>query len=214
MGADVQRPGRRKLIARPGHPGQQEIGLTFAADTLPPRHDRDARQTLLERTFADAGWRARELLDAARLADDFALDLCEQIHLPRWHDGRVVLLGDSAWCSSPLSGLGTAMALRGAAELATCLHAARIATNPSRLPAALAAFEQTMRPRATRVQHLPPGRIAAAAPRTALGIRCNAWVMRAVQSPLLRPLVNHAIAHSEYASTPPRNGMPATLHSD
>lgn len=31
-------PGRRGLTARPGHPGQQEIGMTFAASTVPRAH--------------------------------------------------------------------------------------------------------------------------------------------------------------------------------
>ncbi|MFC9993984.1 FAD-dependent monooxygenase [Nocardia sp. NPDC127526] len=191
-------PGRLALEARPGHPGEQEIGLTFAADTLPRGGDREARFALLERTFAGAGWRAREFLTAARHAPDFALDTYDQVHMPRWHDGRVVLVGDSAWCASPLSGLGTALALRGAAELASALRSAGALDAPARLPGALAAFEQAMRPRAASAQQLPPGRVAAAAPRSALGIRCNAWVMRAVQSPLLRPLIHRAFAATEH----------------
>ncbi|MCS0603747.1 FAD-dependent monooxygenase [Streptomyces sp. LP11] len=191
-------PGRRSVEARPGHPGQQEIGLTFAADTLPPRGDREARFALLERTFADVGWRAAEFLAAARQAPDFALDTFDQIHVPRWSDGRVVLLGDSAWCASPLSGLGTALALRGAAELATALRAAGAPDDTGRLPAALADFERAMRPRAASAQQLPPGRVASMAPKTALGIRVNALVMRALQSKAARPLVNRAFAATEH----------------
>ncbi|WP_067538445.1 FAD-dependent monooxygenase [Nocardia crassostreae] len=191
-------PGRRALEARPGHPGQQEIGLTFAADTLPPRGDRGAQFALLERTFADVGWHAREFLTAARQAPDFALDTYDQVHMPRWHDGRVVLLGDSAWCASPLSGLGTALALGGAAELAAALHAAGAPDDLGHLPDALTTFEAVMRPRAASAQQLPPGRVAAAAPKSALGIRFNAWVMRTVQSPLLRPVIRRAFAATEH----------------
>ncbi|MFE6857697.1 FAD-dependent monooxygenase [Nocardia sp. NPDC057668] len=198
-------PGRRALEARPGHPGQQEIGLTFAADTLPPRDDREAQFTLLEQIFADAGWRAREFLDAARKAPDFALDTYDQVHMPAWHDDRVVLVGDSAWCASPLSGLGTALALRGAAELTTALRAANAPADPAGIPAALAAFESAMRPRITSAQQLPPGRVAAVAPESMLGIRVNAWIMRAVQTRLARPLVARAMAGTEHhrpAQTP------------
>ncbi|MFJ5228446.1 FAD-dependent monooxygenase [Kitasatospora sp. NPDC088391] len=194
-------PGRRSVEARPGRAGQQEIGLTFAADTLPPRQDREARFALLERTFADAGWRAAEFLAAARQAEDFALDTFDQILMPSWHDGRVVLLGDSAWCASPLSGLGTALALRGAAELATALDASGALADPARLPAALAAFERAMRPRAASAQQLPPGRVASVAPNTALGIRINALAMRALQSRPLRPLVRRAMAGTEHGRT-------------
>ncbi|MFD8500648.1 FAD-dependent monooxygenase [Amycolatopsis sp. NPDC059657] len=190
-------PGRRAVAARPGHAGQQEIGMTFGADTLPPRGDNEARFALLERTFADVGWRTREFLDAAATASDFALDTLDQVHMPAWHDGRVVLVGDSAWCASPLSGLGTALALRGADELASALREAG-----NRLPEALAAFESAMRPRVASAQKLPPGRVAAAAPKSKWGIRFNAWVMRTVQSKPLRPLVNRAFAATEHGREP------------
>ncbi|MEU1286623.1 FAD-dependent monooxygenase [Kitasatospora sp. NPDC005856] len=203
-------PGRRGVEARPGHPGEQEIGLTFAADTLPPRHDREARFALLERTFADVGWRTAEFLAAARQADDFALDTFDQVHVPCWHTGRIVLLGDSAWCASPLSGLGTALALRGAAELAHALRAAGAPGDTARVPAALAAFERTMRPRATSAQQLPPGRVASAAPRSALGIRLNALAMRALQWKAARPLVDRAFAASEHGRTATPTGTPQT----
>ncbi|MEU5689638.1 FAD-binding monooxygenase [Streptomyces venezuelae] len=194
-------PGRRAVEARPGHPGQQEVGLTFAADTLPPRHDRDAQFALLERTFADVGWRTAEFLAAARQADDFALDTFDQIHVPCWSTGRTVLLGDSAWCASPLSGLGTALALRGAAELAAALRAAGAPGDTARTPAALTAFEQAMRPRTTSAQQLPPGRVTSMAPKSALGIRINALAMRALQSKAARPLVRKAFAGSEHGRT-------------
>lgn len=193
-------PGRLAVEARPGHPGQQEIGLTFAAETLPPRDDHEAKFALLERTFAGVGWRAPEFLAAARKAEDFALDTYDQIQMPGWHDGRVVLVGDSAWCASPLSGLGTAMALRGAAELTAALREAGVLEDPRRLPVALAAFETAMRDRVASAQKLPPGRVAAAAPRSRWGIRFNAWVMRAVQSTLMRPLMNRAFAGTEHGA--------------
>ncbi|MEV7325629.1 FAD-dependent monooxygenase [Streptomyces sp. NPDC093970] len=178
-------PGSRAVEARPGHPGQQEIGFTFAAATLPPRHDREAQFALLDRVFADVGWRTRELLAAARHAPDFALDTFDQIQVPVWSDGRVVLLGDSAWCASPLSGLGTALALRGAAELADALAAADALRLPHRLPDALTAYETAMRPRVDEAQRLFPGRVRQAAPRTELGIHVVAWLIRRIQRPPL-----------------------------
>ncbi|MEU6479852.1 FAD-dependent monooxygenase [Streptomyces sp. NPDC047017] len=178
-------PGSRSVEARPGHPGQQEIGFTFATATLPARHDREAQFALLDRVFADVGWRTRELLAAARQAPDFALDTFDQIHLPKWHDGRVVLIGDSAWCASPLSGLGTALALRGAAALADAIDTADAQRLPHRLSDALTAYEAAMRPRVQDAQRLFPGRVRQAAPRTELGIRAAAWVIRQIQKPHL-----------------------------
>ncbi|MGW4878637.1 FAD-dependent monooxygenase [Streptomyces sp. NPDC004262] len=194
-------PGSRAVEARPGHPGQQEIGFTFAASGLPPRHDREAQFALLDRVFADVGWRTRELLAAARHAPDFALDTFDQIQVPAWSDGRVVLLGDSAWCASPLSGLGTALALRGAAELADALDAADALRLPHRLSDALTAYEASMRPRVDDAQRLFPGRVRQAAPRTELGIHVVAWLIRCIQRPpLAKTFSRLAAGHGQGAA--------------
>lgn len=183
-------PGRFGVSARPGHPGEQEVGLTFAADSV-PRGDRAAQLAVIDRAFAEVGWRAQEFLAAARTAPDFALDTYDQIHMDRWSDGRVVLVGDSAWCASPLSGLGTALGLRGAAELADALAEAGVREDPSdtRVAAAMASFEERMRPRATAAQKLLPGRVGSVAPKGRLGIRANALMMRLMQAKVLLPLV-------------------------
>ncbi|WP_226364558.1 FAD-dependent monooxygenase [Pseudonocardia sp. ICBG162] len=183
-------PGCRGLTARPGHAGQQEVGMTFAASAVP--RDRDARLATLEDAFGGAGWRAAEFLAAARTAPDLALDTYDQIHVDgSWSDGRVVLVGDAAWCASPLSGLGTALGLCGAAELAAALRGHAVSAEPTaeRIRAAFSTFEAAMRPRATAAQKLLPGRVRMVAPRTRWGIRANALLMRIVQARVLLPLV-------------------------
>jgi len=94
----------------------------------------------MERTFPNVGWRADEIVPRASDADDFALDTYDQIAVPQWHDGRVVLLGNSAWCASPLSGLGTALALLGSEALAE-----ELADGTSVIEEAFTAYEERMR---------------------------------------------------------------------
>ncbi|MGR6999001.1 FAD-dependent monooxygenase [Yinghuangia aomiensis] len=55
---------------------------------------------------------------------DFYLDQAAQVVMDRWSNGRVVLLGDAAFSSSPMSGQGTGLALVGAYVLAGELAAA------------------------------------------------------------------------------------------
>ncbi|RPE74756.1 2-polyprenyl-6-methoxyphenol hydroxylase-like FAD-dependent oxidoreductase [Curtobacterium sp. PhB137] len=204
-------PGRRGLTARPGHDGQQEVGMTFAASTVP--RDRDEQLTLLGNVFAGTGWRAAEFLRAARTAPDFALDTYDQILLPdTWSDGRVVLIGDAAWCASPLSGLGTALGLRGAAELARALrqHGVHGDASGARMAAALQTFEGAMRPRAAAAQKLLPGRVSMVAPKRQWGIRMNAVAMRMLQTRALLSAVGfvtgsrgHNPASAENAASSP-----------
>ncbi|WP_067677527.1 FAD-dependent monooxygenase [Nocardia miyunensis] len=93
-------------------------------EQLPDRRDRAAQQQLVAGAFADAGWRTPALLDAMPDSPDFYFDTVSQIHLDRWSRGRVAVVGDAAWCPSPLSGQGTSMALVGAYVLAGELKAA------------------------------------------------------------------------------------------
>ena len=144
------------------------------------------------------GWRAPELLAAAGSSSDFALDTVDQIHADRWHAGRVVLLGDSAWCASPLSGLGTALALVGAYVLSELLVAGERAGTP--LETTLTRYEEVLRPRTTAAAQLPPGRVRSLAPRTERGIRAAAAVYRLLQTRPVQALLIRLMPHSAYAS--------------
>lgn len=85
-------------------------------------HDLNAQKQILRDAFnGHADWKVPELLDAASRDDELYFDSVSQIHLPCWHRGRVVLVGDSAYCASPLSGRGTSLAMTGAWLLAEAL---------------------------------------------------------------------------------------------
>jgi 2-polyprenyl-6-methoxyphenol hydroxylase-like FAD-dependent oxidoreductase len=57
-------------------------------------------------------------------APDFYFDSVSQIRMDTWSRGRITLAGDAAHCGSPMSGLGTTMAVTGAYILAGELAAA------------------------------------------------------------------------------------------
>lgn len=192
-------PGGRVVQIRPGHAGELEAGFSFPADELPLRGDRAAQLALLESQFADVGWRARELLDAARQSPDFALDTFDQMKVDRWTSGRIVLLGDAAWCSSPLSGQGTALALVGAHMLAGNLRRSlgASASSDADLTAALSGYERDMRPEAIRGQRLLPRRVQSYAPQTTWGIRASLWVTRLLTSRPIEAVLNKLMDHEQ-----------------
>lgn len=86
--------------------------------------DTAAQFAELERRMAADGWVRPRLLRYMRAAPDFYFDEMSQIVMDRWSTGRVVLVGDAAYCCSPLSGQGTSVALLGAYILADELAAA------------------------------------------------------------------------------------------
>jgi 2-polyprenyl-6-methoxyphenol hydroxylase-like FAD-dependent oxidoreductase len=85
----------------------------------------------------------------------------------------VVLLGDAGYCPTPLTGLGTSLALVGAYILAGELANAEDGTAASEQLAIQAAFdryESRMRPYVQQGQQLPPGGVTAYAPKSQLRI--------------------------------------------
>jgi 2-polyprenyl-6-methoxyphenol hydroxylase-like FAD-dependent oxidoreductase len=111
-----QAPGGLNASLRPSHdPAIAKAGLAFRSEPL--RYDRadlDQQRELLATRFAGAGWQSDALVAAAREADDFYFDAFAQVHMDSWSSGRVTLVGDAGYCASPLSGMGTSLALVGA----------------------------------------------------------------------------------------------------
>src|SRR4051812_8351063 len=88
--------------------------------------DTEAQFAEVERRMADDGWVRPQLLQYMRSAPDFYFDEMSQIVMDHWSIGRVALVGDAAYCCSPLSGQGTSVALLGAYILAGEIKAATL----------------------------------------------------------------------------------------
>jgi 2-polyprenyl-6-methoxyphenol hydroxylase-like FAD-dependent oxidoreductase len=112
------------------------------------RGDVGKQKQLLAERLSDAGWEFPRMLTYMWEAADFHFDAMSQIHMDRWSNGRVVLLGDAGYCGSPMSGQGTSMALVGAYVLAGELMAA------ADHRAAFAAYEDELREYVARNQQL------------------------------------------------------------
>ena len=102
------------------------VTLGFAADVTETGYrDVDQQKHRAAERLAHLGWKTPLLLDAMWKATDFYTDVMAQIHMPHWSQGRVALLGDAAYCASPLSGQGTSLALVGAYVMASELAKSR-----------------------------------------------------------------------------------------
>lgn len=99
--------------------------LGFEAPLLDFDHrDLDRQRDLVAERFDGVGWETERLLAFMREAPDFYFDSMSQVRMERWHNGRTALVGDAAYCGSPLSGQSTSTAIVGAYVLATELKAA------------------------------------------------------------------------------------------
>lgn len=159
------------------------ITLRAAADPA-LRGDVAAQQRFIRRMLAGAGWLAPAALETMSTAADFVFDELVRLDPPSLSKGRVVLLGDSGFCGSPMTGRGTAMAIVGAYVLAGELAAA-----PGDLGSALSRYEATMIPFLQRAKRIPGGGIKSKVPATQFGLGLAHLRLKAFASPPVRQVL-------------------------
>jgi 2-polyprenyl-6-methoxyphenol hydroxylase-like FAD-dependent oxidoreductase len=183
-------PGRRVVATRRDNPDALQVYLaTIAA----PGEERAARlqgsikegdEAAQKRVWADifqgVGERGDELVKGLEGVPDggFYASEVAQVKTPTWHAGRIVLLGDAGYGPSPISGMGTTLAMTGAyilaGELEAKLKGCKREEMSGRLGAALAGYEEKLRPLVDSAQKLPPGAPRFAMPETEWGI----WLLQ------------------------------------
>lgn len=119
----------------------------FANITSERQHDPvRGRLGRLRERFAGFGASVHDFLACLEDDEQIHCSAIEWVEQERWHNGRVVLIGDAAHASSPMMGQGGSMAMEDAWVLAGLLH-----TEPT-LEGALASYAQRRAPRVSWVQ--------------------------------------------------------------
>lgn len=183
-------PGGLNASMRPTHDhAMAKAGLAFASEPIDyDRHDLDQQRQILVERFAGAGWQCDALLSAAQEADDFYFDSFLQVRMPSWSSGRVTLVGDAGYCASPLSGMGTSLALVGSYLLAGELGPAK-SFGAEQLHDALQRYQTKMQPYVDKCQDIP-NRVDRYAPNSASDIAMNIAVMKWMQRWPFRPIAS------------------------
>jgi 2-polyprenyl-6-methoxyphenol hydroxylase-like FAD-dependent oxidoreductase len=175
-------PGRRLILLRPDTKSEANHEITRASLWICSNSAKlkaclkltiAEQKALMHELFQDAGWEAPRVLADMDTADDFYLSEVAQVKIDEtsWANGRMAVLGDAAYCPSPISGMGTTVAIVGAYILA-----GEIARNPKDPKTAFASYEKLMRPFVTKAQKLIPGAPQLVNPETAWGI----WFMNSI----------------------------------
>ncbi|TEA16573.1 Uncharacterized protein C8034_v012400 [Colletotrichum sidae] len=147
------------------------------------RSDRQTQQELLRKEFADAGWQSARILDGMEAAEDYYFQAVQQIKMAKWSSGRVVCLGDAAWAPSPLTGMGTSLAITGAYVLAGEMSKLEGSEHPSR---AFDAFESRFRSYVEETQRIPfvfPGLVHPVTP-------AKRWLFNSVVAGMSKVITN------------------------
>lgn len=174
----------RVVVVRPGSEGTVSVAVSFWCD----ERDVEARgiadqKRLVREALAGLGWECPRIAANLDHDADFSFGPLAQVKARSWSKGRFVLVGDAACGPSPLTGMGTSLAILGAYVLA-----GEIARHDS-VTAALPAYERILRPYAEAAQRLPPGAPRLAFPRTGAGVALfNAATSVAASRPVQRLL--------------------------
>lgn len=120
----------------------EPTAVTSAA-SLPARSNSELRAHLSGLFRRDSG-HAAELI---AMGNDFARPTLTRLlpHLPRWHRGRMIVIGDAAHTPSPRSGQGASLSIEDALVLAQCVR--DLGTTQT----AFDRFEAIRRPRVERI---------------------------------------------------------------
>jgi 2-polyprenyl-6-methoxyphenol hydroxylase-like FAD-dependent oxidoreductase len=140
-GAILMEPNRSMWIF-PMAGGPPTVLLSYHTDDVDAEFTQPPTQRVRAAFGPEPTGRALgEALNAMEAADNLLFDSVEQVHLDSWRRGRVVLVGDSAWCVTLYAGMGVSTGMSGADLLGTMLE-----RHPADVAHALAEWERALRP--------------------------------------------------------------------
>lgn len=159
-----------RMIMRRSHEGAETQAAFVLRDDSPelssiPKAPVEQQKEFWTQRFRGAGWETERFLEGMQTTTNWFCQEIVQVCTDTWYKGRVVLLGDAAYCPSPFSGMGTTASLVGAYVLA-----GEINWNTEDLPQAFANYDKILRPLVNEVQQLNPTLLKLAIPQTAWGI--------------------------------------------
>jgi 2-polyprenyl-6-methoxyphenol hydroxylase-like FAD-dependent oxidoreductase len=137
-----------------------KIAQMLTTSQVPEENKKDYLIDLYQGT----GWQAKKIIEAIKGADDLYFQRIVKANCGTWSKGRVVLVGDSGYCPSALTGMGTTVALVGAYVLA-----GKIVEHQTDHSAAFSAYEELLRGPMETV-HTPLGYQWIGCPESYLGI--------------------------------------------
>lgn len=166
------------ITLRPGNEKETTVLITFLRRDHAMNGDTPAvRKALLRQALDGRGAMADRVSADLDTVDDFYFGPMSQVQASTWSKGRFVLLGDAAFCPTPFTGKGTALALVAAYVLAGEIK--RSADHSQ----AFTAYERLVRPYVEAAQkQLTPRRIRLMHPRSWCGIRLTHLAQRLVAS--------------------------------
>jgi len=153
-------------------------------------------RALLRSRYRRLGWICPAAL--GHCPEDLYYDQVAQIRMPRWHTGRVLLLGDAAAAVSLLAGQGASLGMAAASILAEELD-----RHPG-ISSALTAFETRLRPMVEEHQRAGVSAAKWFVPATRRASFIRRTAVRLTKFPGMTRLISTAVG--TYTASPDRGG--------
>ena len=156
---------------------QLDATLVFSHAEMAIPHD--DRIGVLRDIYRGSGWITQDVIEAYTGEEPVYFDSATQIVMPRWHRGRVALIGDACGCLTLLAGQGSHMAMAGGYVLAR-----ELAHQPSH-EAAFAAYQAFIKPAVDKRQNDARRFVKIFVPTA----KSHAWLRRLFIRTFFNPLV-------------------------
>jgi 2-polyprenyl-6-methoxyphenol hydroxylase-like FAD-dependent oxidoreductase len=176
------KPGR--MLARFTLRDNQSLFLFLAAFEGALPATLGEQKALLDSLYRGDQWESAKILRRLEETQELYIDRVSQIVAPSWSSGRVVLVGDAAFCPSLLAGQGSALAI-----VAAYVLAGELARSHGCIDEGLAAYERLLRPYIATKQAGAARFAGALAPRSQFGLWFRNLVMNSLAIPGVAKLV-------------------------
>ncbi|KAF2032013.1 FAD/NAD(P)-binding domain-containing protein [Setomelanomma holmii] len=177
-------PGSRMVMTRTGDRPITQVYLFIMKDKARHEHFKSVHKLPLEKqkeawieVFHDAGWECGRFVEGMKTTDDFYAHEVGQVHMPQLYSGRVVLLGDSGYCPSPFTGMGTTLSFIGSYILT-----GELAKHGNDVGSALQAYHDQMQTPLEKYQRMAGGAETNFYPSSQLGITVTNHVLWVLSS--------------------------------
>lgn len=181
------------ITLRPGNDTETTVLITFLRKDHDISGDKPAaRRELLLQALKGRGTVADRIIADLDTVQDFYFGPMRQVQASTWSNGRFVLLGDAAYCPTPFTGEGTALALVGAYVLAGEIKRSVEYTE------AFGAYERLLRPYVETSQNrLSPRFVRLIHAKTSFGISVTHFAERFFASKAVQRLFKPSPAKRE-----------------
>ena len=153
------------FMMRPDNHGTTRASITFLSkEEKYTKLTLDQQKKVLTEKIRGLGWETDRLIAEIQKSEDLYFERVSQVKAPNWSKGRVIMIGDAAYCATPISGKGIDLSMVGAYVLA-----AELQKNQSHSEA-FVEYEAIMRPYVNKCQELPPGVPGLVYPTSTLGV--------------------------------------------